>query len=123
MVRISALYQLTSLYSTRCNIDASSTLEELLGNSVPGAGDQLRQPAEALTASTRPRPALRWLRGNGGGAILAGLAAGHDPVTHDLLDQLPPSRSLHFLRDRLVATGSCPNAPSTSTASRPGSTI
>ena len=93
----------------RCTL--TSTLEELFGNSVPGAGDQLRQLAEALTASTRPRATLRWLRGNGGGAILAGLAAGHDPVTHDLLDQLPPTRSLHFLRDRLVATGVLPERP------------
>jgi hypothetical protein len=87
---------------TRCTL--TSTLEELLASSTPGASDQLRQLAETLTASTRPRAALRWLRGNGGGAILAGLAAGRDPVSHELLDQLPPGRSLHFLRDRLVAT-------------------
>ena len=93
----------------RCTL--TITLEELLGNSAPGAGGQLRQLAEALTASTRPRAALRWLRGHGGGAILAGLAAGHNPVGHDLLDQLPPARSLHFLRDRLVATGVLPERP------------
>jgi hypothetical protein len=91
----------------RCMLD--SILDELLGNSAPGVGDQLRQLADALKAGTRPRAIVRWLRNRG--ALLADLAACSDPVTHDLLDQLPPSRPLYFLRDRLVATGVLPERP------------
>jgi hypothetical protein len=84
------------------------TLDGLLDDAGPGLVVQLGALAEALQAAPRPRVTLRWLRGGGGGTILTGLAGGRELITHDLLDQMPASRSLHFLRDRLVATGVLP---------------
>ncbi len=83
----------------------ASTLDGLLDDAGPGLAGQLRGLVDALQASPRPRVTLRWLRHRRGGMILAGLAAGNEPVTHDLLDQMPSSHALHFLRDRLVSTG------------------
>ena len=85
----------------------ASTLDGLLDDASPGLASQLRALAEALQAAPRPRVTLRWLRGRGG-TILASLATDRELITHDLLDQMPSSRGLHFLRDRLVATGVLP---------------
>ena len=89
----------------------ASTLEALLDDAGPVPAGQLGALAEALQAAPRPRVTLRWLRHRRGGMILAGLAAGREPITHDLLDQMPSSHALHFLRDRLVSTGVLPERP------------
>jgi hypothetical protein len=86
----------------------SSTLEDLLAAAGPGNAGQLRQLATALQSAPSPRGTLRWLRSSGGGRILADLAATGARITHHLLDQMPPSAALHFLRDRLVVTGILP---------------
>ena len=88
----------------------ASTLDGLLDNADPGLAGQLGALAEALRTAPRPRVTLRWLHGRGG-RILAGLATGRELITHDLLDRMPSSRSLHFLRDRLVSTGVLPERP------------
>jgi hypothetical protein len=85
-----------------------STLVDLLAGAAPGNAGQLRQLATALQAAPNHRSTLRWLRDSGGGRIIAGLAVTGDRITHDLLDQMPPSASLNFLRDRLVVTGVIP---------------
>jgi hypothetical protein len=74
----------------------------------PEVRGQLTQLAAALLAASRPGSALRWLRTSGGARILADLAAGAEPASHALLDQMPPSQELHHLRDRLVITGILP---------------
>jgi hypothetical protein len=66
--------------------------------------EQLRPLADALAATHRPRAVLRWLRGPGG-RLLGQLAAGPEPLTHDLLDRLPATNTVHPLRDHLVAAG------------------
>src|SRR5262249_17778910 len=85
-----------------------STLEDLLAGAGPGNAGPRRQLAAGLQPPPQPPPPLRWLRSAGGGRIVAGLAASGDRITHDLLDQMPPSPALHFLRDRLVVTGILP---------------
>jgi hypothetical protein len=81
---------------------------ELLAAAPPEVHGQVGQLAEALLAASRPRSALKWLRTSGGGQVLASLAAGHEPITHAVLDELPPAPALHFLRDRLVISGVLP---------------
>jgi hypothetical protein len=81
---------------------------DLIAAAAPEVRGQLTQLAGALLAVSRPRSALRWLRTSGGARILADLAAGSEPVSHALLDQIPPSPELHHLRDRLVITGILP---------------
>ena len=83
----------------------ATVTSDLLAAAAPEVRGQLTQLAAALLAARRPHSALRWLRRSGGGQILASLAAGREPITHALLDQMPPSPQLHFLRDRLVVTG------------------
>ncbi len=41
-------------------------------------------------------------------ALLSGLAAGHRPLTHAALDELPGSKTLRHLRSVLVASGALP---------------
>ena len=89
----------------------ASTLDDLLDGADPALAGQLRPLAAALSATPRPRVTLRWLRARVGGQILIVLATSREPVTHDLLNQMPSSRGLHFLRDRLVATGVLPERP------------
>ena len=55
-----------------------------------------------------PFTAINWIRQSPAAAILAHLVAQQRPVTHDLLDELPPDRSLHYLRQTLVQTGVLP---------------
>ena len=88
---------------SRCVLAAVTS--GLLAAAAPEIRGQLNQLAAALLATRRPHSALRWLRRSGGGQILASLAAGREPITHSLLDQMPPSPQLHHLRDRLVVTG------------------
>ncbi len=91
---------------TRCVLAAvTSDLLTLAGPQVRG---QLTQLTAALLAARRPRSALWWLRTSGGGQILARLAAGQEPISHALLDQLPPSHNCTILRDRLVVAGVLP---------------
>jgi hypothetical protein len=85
-----------------------TTLDDLLAAAGAGNADQLRQLATTLQSAPSPRATLQWLRSSGGGRIVADLAASGDRITHDLLDQMPPSAALHFLRDRLVVTGILP---------------
>lgn len=86
----------------------ATVTSDLLATTTQEVHGRLTQLTEALLATSRPRPAAHWLRNSGGGQILAHLAAGQEPITHALLDQLPPSPQLHFLRDRLVITSVLP---------------
>jgi hypothetical protein len=63
---------------------------------------------EAICAARTPKSALNWLRRGGGSAILAQLAAGTLPATHQALDAHPRRRSADHLRQALVAGGVLP---------------
>ncbi|MGI8452091.1 MAG: hypothetical protein ACR2MP_33885 [Streptosporangiaceae bacterium] len=88
---------------TRCVLAAVTG--GLLAAAAPEVHGQLTQLTAALLAARQPQSALRWLRRSGGGQLLTSLVAGREPITHALLDQMPPSPELHHLRDRLVVTG------------------
>jgi hypothetical protein len=62
----------------------------------------------AIAAARQPRSALNWLRGGAGAGILADLAAGRLPVTHDALDTHPRRQAADYLRHMLTANGALP---------------
>ena len=73
--------------------------------SVRAGLEPLRQ---AIIGADRPAIALGWLRADKVRALLSGLAAGHRPLTHAALDEMPDSKTLRHLRSVLVASGALP---------------
>jgi hypothetical protein len=63
---------------------------------------------EAICAARTPKSALNWMRTAAGAAILAQLAAGTLPATHQALDAHPRRRAADQLRQALVASGALP---------------
>ena len=57
----------------------------------------------AIVATSTPRSALNWLRKGAGAALLAELAAGTLPASHQALDAHPHQRAADYLRHMLVA--------------------
>jgi hypothetical protein len=68
----------------------------------------LRPLTEAFTRVRRPLNAISWVRHSPAAGLLRHLAGQQRPVSHDLLDELPPGHSLHYLRQVLVQTGILP---------------
>jgi len=62
----------------------------------------------AITASRAPRSALSWLSRGAGATVLADLAAGRLPLTHQALDAHPHPRAADYLRHVLVAASVLP---------------
>jgi hypothetical protein len=58
---------------------------------------------KAICAARNPRSALNWLARSHGAALLADLAAGTLPATHQALDAHPRRRAADFLRHMLTA--------------------
>jgi hypothetical protein len=69
---------------------------------------ELRPLTEAFTRVRRPFNAISWVRHSPAAGLLRHLAGQQRPVTHDLLNELPPGHSLHYLRQVLVQTGILP---------------
>jgi hypothetical protein len=63
---------------------------------------------EAICAARTPKSALNWLRRSHGAALLADLASGTLPATHQALDADPRRRAADFLRHMLTAGGVLP---------------
>lgn len=62
----------------------------------------------AIVASAVPRKALNWLRAGAGAPILAAIASGTMPLSHDALDAHPRSRAADHVRQMLVTHGALP---------------
>jgi hypothetical protein len=75
------------------------------GGDIPAG---LNPVLEAICAARTPKSALNWLRGSGGAAILAQVASGALPATHQALDDCPRRRAADQLRQALVAGGVLP---------------
>jgi hypothetical protein len=80
-------------------------VDELLGTDPTG---QLRPLAQVLTGATSPVYLLRWLSDRPAGQLLQRLAADGRPISHRLLDDLPPRAEVHYLRHILVHAGVLP---------------
>ena len=75
------------------------------GSQVPAG---LLPVLEAICAARNPKSALNWLRRSHGAALLADLASGTLPATHEALDADPRRRAADFLRHMLTAGGALP---------------
>ena len=64
---------------------------------------------EAICSARTPRSALNWLRQGAAAAILADLASGKLPATHEALDAHPHPRAAGYLRHILTAGGALPS--------------
>ena len=69
---------------------------------------QLAPVLSALTAAKNPHGVLWWLQHSPNARLLAELAASGEPLSHDLLDDLPPSPTEYYVRQILVHTGVLP---------------
>ena len=61
-----------------------------------------------IAAAQYPGTAMLWLTKPSTAPVLAGLAAGRIPLTHQALDGLPRTQALAHLRQTLVAVGALP---------------
>jgi hypothetical protein len=75
------------------------------GGDVPA---QLQPLLEALSTVTNPATVVKWLGTSRSARLLGRLARTGGPVTHDLLDDLPQTQSLHYVREVLVSSGVLP---------------
>jgi hypothetical protein len=75
------------------------------GGDIPAA---LLPILDAICTARTPKSALNWLRRAGGAAILAQIASGTMPATHQALDDCPRRRAADHLRQALVAGGVLP---------------
>lgn len=82
-------------------------LAELIGTeeTVPR---QLRPLLDGLIADQNPRSLILWISRSPNARLLAELAAEGQPLTHERLDCLPPSRHELYVRQMLVHTGVLP---------------
>src|SRR5579859_352786 len=75
------------------------------GGDIPAA---LAPVFAAICAARTPKSALNWLRRSHGAVMLADLASGKLPATHQALDAHPRRRAAGFLRQMLTAGGVLP---------------
>lgn len=69
---------------------------------------QLHPLFAALTTVTNPATVVTWLGKSRSAQLLGSLARTGSPVTHDLLDDLPQTQALRYVRDMLVSSGVLP---------------
>ena len=69
---------------------------------------QLEPVVRALQTVSRPRHTLQWIRDGKAAQLLIELSRKSSPITHDLLDQLPPGPAVRHIRGVLVCTGVLP---------------
>lgn len=90
----------------RCVLAAR--LEEHLAGPTGDVSTQLRPLLDALAGADDARGVLCWLRRSPNARLLGEVAAAGRLVSHELLDELPPSRYEHYVRQTLVHTGVLP---------------
>lgn len=90
----------------RCRL--RQRLDELLVGADGQVRPGLQALYQALASVDRPATALSWLSGSTVTSVLAELASETRPLSHEALDELPPSKTLTHLRSVLVATEALP---------------
>ncbi|MBV8347469.1 MAG: hypothetical protein JOZ49_08035 [Mycolicibacterium sp.] len=83
-------------------------LRDLLSGSDGEVPAQLEPVYRTLTGAGNPRGLIRWSAKSPNARLLAQLAASGEPLTHELLDRLPPGRHEFYVRQLLVTTGVLP---------------
>lgn len=90
----------------RCGL--GQRLHDLLSGPGGLIQPELEQLRQMLAAAPRPKPVLAWLTRSPAAAVLADIADGRRPLTHQALDELPRSGHLDHLRRLLVSAGALP---------------
>lgn len=80
-------------------------LDTLLAGPDGSVPAQLRPVAEAIAKVEAPFSAIRWINASPNAQLLAKLATEGRPISHELLDELPPNRHQRYIRQVLVHTG------------------
>jgi len=70
--------------------------------------EQLQPLLAALTAVSNPATVVSWLGKSRSARLLGRLAKSGQPITHDVLDELPQTQSLHYIREVLVSAAVLP---------------
>lgn len=90
----------------RCSLRRRA--RELLSAGTGTIPSHLTGVFEAICAARVPKTALNWLRRSHGAELLAEMASGRLPATHQALDADPRRRAADFLRHMLTAGGLLP---------------
>lgn len=97
------------IHHARCaRCTTQRRLRDLLGGQDGTVRPQLQPLYKALASADRPGTVEGWLNKSAAAAILCDLAARDHPLTHQVLDELPPGKTVEHLRAILVATGTLP---------------
>jgi hypothetical protein len=87
----------------RCSLRRRAA--ELLSNGTGHIPTELTAVFEAIRAARTPRTALNWLRKGAAATVLADVASGQLPLTHEAFDAHPHPRAADYLRQMLIAGG------------------
>jgi hypothetical protein len=90
----------------RCLIN--NRLDELMGSDTGSLPPGLQALRRDIATTAHHITAMRWLTKPSIAPVLADLAAGRMPLTHQAFDELPDSQALAHLRQTLVAVGALP---------------
>ncbi|MFK0114019.1 site-specific integrase [Streptomyces sp. NPDC091217] len=99
-------WQLSTRPCQRCVLDQQ--VRDLLGDATGAIRPELAPFHDALTSAERPDVAFAWVSRSKARDLLERIGRDERPVTHEVLDELPPGKVLAHLRSVLVATGSLP---------------
>ncbi|WP_177235527.1 hypothetical protein [Streptomyces sp. MUSC 14] len=99
-------WQLSTRPCQRCVLDRQ--VRGLLGDATGAICPELAPLHEALTSTERPDVAFAWISRSKARVLPERIGRDERPVTHEVLDELPPGKVLAYLRSVLVATGSLP---------------
>jgi hypothetical protein len=83
-------------------------LRQLLAGPDGEALPQLEPVHQTLASAQQPRTLIHWLARSPNAKLLAQLAETGQPLSHELLDHLPPGRHEYYVRRLLVTTGVLP---------------
>jgi hypothetical protein len=94
------------IHHTRCaRCTIQRKLRDLISDETGDLPPQLQPFYQALAGTDRPGTVEAWLHNSAAPAILRTLAGRAQPLSHNALDELPPSKTVEHLRSVLVATG------------------
>jgi hypothetical protein len=66
---------------------------------------ELQPLFETLIRAESPFKQIQWLKDSPAADLLAQLAVSNEPMSHELLDEFPLNRNVHYVRQMLVQTG------------------
>jgi hypothetical protein len=93
-------------YCARCSL--THRTDELLSDRNGRVPVELAAVRDAIVTTANPLTAINWLRQGAAAPILAAIARGDLPLSHEALDAHSSRRSADYLRAMLVANGALP---------------